>query len=216
MAIEFYCGSGSPYAWRVWLGLEHKALPYELKMLSFSAGDLKQPEFLKLNPRGKVPVLVDGDFALRESAAILEYLEDAYRDSGARLLPDDVKVRARARRLVREIDGYLAPAMEHLVDAVLFTPVEQWDAAAITAARDKFDEELTRLAAELDGEFLAGPVGIADFTLYPILALALRTERKKPELNLSGNIGVNLAAWMRRMEALPYFNRTYPPHWKLS
>ena len=216
MAIEFYCGSGSPYAWRVWLGLEHKALPYDLKMLSFSAGDLKQPAFLKLNPRGKVPVLVDGDFVLSESAAILEYLEDAYRDSGGRLLPDDVKLRARARRLVRELDAYLAPAMESLIDAVLFTPPELWDDAHIAAARDGFDQELARVAAELDGEFLAGPVGIADFTFYPILALALRSERRKPELNLSGNIGVKLAAWMRRVEALPYFTRTYPPHWKLS
>ncbi|MGH8534801.1 MAG: glutathione S-transferase family protein, partial [Gammaproteobacteria bacterium] len=58
MSITFYCGSGSPPAWRVWLGLEHKQLPYELKMLSFSAGDLKTEEFTQLNPRQKVPVLV--------------------------------------------------------------------------------------------------------------------------------------------------------------
>ena len=38
--ITFYYGSGSPYAWRVWLALEHKQLAYELKTISFSAGDL--------------------------------------------------------------------------------------------------------------------------------------------------------------------------------
>jgi glutathione S-transferase len=216
MAMTFYCGSGSPYAWRVWLALEHKALAYELKMLSFSAGDLKQPEFLKLNPRGKVPVLVDGDFVIYESAAILDYLEESYPDSGERLLPDDVKARARARRLVREADSYLAPAMEKLVDDILFTPAEQWNAEAIAQAGNAFVAELVRFDGELDGDFFAGNVGTVDFSLYPIIALALRAERKKPDVNLSANIPLKLAAWMRRVEALSYFTKTYPPHWKLA
>jgi len=214
MSTEFYCGSGSPYAWRVWLALEHKALPYTLRMLSFSGGDLKQPQFLALNPRGKVPVLVDGDVVLYESAAILDYLHDAYPHSGERLLPDDIQARARARRLVREADSYLAPAMEHLVDDILFTPVEDWNADAIAKARDAFITELARFESELNGDFFAGAVGTVDFTVYPIIALALRAERKKPDLNLSANIPMKLAAWMRRMEALPYFTSTYPPHWK--
>src|SRR5215216_2874463 len=76
MALTFYNASGSPYGWRVWLALEHKGLPYELKMLSFDKGDLKTPEFRALNPRGRVPVIVDDGFPLFESAAIVEYLED--------------------------------------------------------------------------------------------------------------------------------------------
>ena len=216
MAIEFYCGSGSPYAWRVWLALEHKALAYELRMMSFSAGDLKQPAFLALNPRGKVPVLVDGDFVIYESAAILDYLEEAYAGSGEHLLPDDIKARARARRLIREGDGYLAHAMETLVDLILFTSADEWNADAITHARDAFTAELARFELELQGEFFAGGVGSVDFTLYPMIALALRSERKKPDLNLGAAIPHKLAAWMRRMQALPYFNKTYPPHWKLA
>jgi glutathione S-transferase len=216
MAITFYCGSGSPYAWRVWLALEHKALAYELRMLSFSGGDLKQPEFLKINPRGKVPALVDGDFAIYESAAILDYLEEAHPDSGARLLPDDVKSRARARRLVREADSYLAHAMETLVDLILFTAAEQWDSKAIDEAAVAFVAELARFETELDGDFFAGNVGAVDFTVYPMIALALRIERKKPDVNVSAAVPLKLAAWMRRMEALPYFTKTYPPHWKLA
>ena len=50
MGILLYCGSGSPYAWRAQLALEHKALPYELKILSFAAGDTRKPEFLALAP----------------------------------------------------------------------------------------------------------------------------------------------------------------------
>src|SRR5262245_45691355 len=51
MALTFYYASGSPYAWRVWLALEHKRIGYELKTLSFSAGDLRKPEFSAINPR---------------------------------------------------------------------------------------------------------------------------------------------------------------------
>src|SRR6266581_872143 len=72
MSLTLFYGSGSPYAWRVQLALEHKALPYERKVLSFSAGDTRKPEFLALNPRHRVPVLVDEDFVLYESNAIVE------------------------------------------------------------------------------------------------------------------------------------------------
>ncbi len=80
MAITFYYGSGSPFAWRVWLALEHKQLPYELKLMSLQNGELKKAEFLAINPRGKVPVLVDEGWVIRESAVILEYLEERYPD----------------------------------------------------------------------------------------------------------------------------------------
>ena len=85
MNRTLYYGSGSPYAWRVQLALEHKALPYERKILSFSDRDTHKPEFLALNPRHRVPVLVDGDFVLYESNAIVEYLDDAYPGRGAPL-----------------------------------------------------------------------------------------------------------------------------------
>jgi len=120
MALTFYYGSGSPYAWRVWLALEHKALAYELKTVSFSAGDLTKPEYLAMNPRHKVPTIADNDFFLYESAAILEYLEEQY-STGKVLFPGSVRQRAVIRRLVREADEYLAHALERLVDSVLFT-----------------------------------------------------------------------------------------------
>ena len=67
---------GSGAALRHPPGLEHKGMPYELKSISFDAGDFKKPDFLALNPRHRVPVIVDDGFALYESAAIVEYLED--------------------------------------------------------------------------------------------------------------------------------------------
>src|SRR4029077_1376059 len=127
MAIVLYYGSGSPYAWRAQLAIEHKALPYELKVLSFSAGDTRKPEFVALNPRHQVPVLVDGDFILYESNAIVEYLDEAYPATGARLFPGDTRTRALIRRLVLEVDNYFGVAVTPLLDEVFFKKPEERD-----------------------------------------------------------------------------------------
>jgi glutathione S-transferase len=69
MTLKFYCGSGSQPAWRVWLTLEHKGIPYELHTLSFDKKETRTPEFLAINPRGKVPTVDhDGDPAAISSA----------------------------------------------------------------------------------------------------------------------------------------------------
>ena len=73
--LEVFWGSGSQPAWAVLLTLEVKRVPYTSRLLSFSAGEHKTPEFLRLNPRHKVPVLKDGEFVLNESQAIMAYLD---------------------------------------------------------------------------------------------------------------------------------------------
>ena len=211
--LTFYYGSGSPYAWRVWLALEYKAIPYEFRLMSFSAGDLAKPEYVNINPRRKVPTITDGDFAIYESAAILEYLDERY-PQGRTLFPGDVRSRATIRRLVREGDEYFAHAQERLVDQLLFTASDKWDLQEIAAARESLATELRLFETYLAGDYLAGELSAADFTLYPMIALCLRMEKKKPDLELRAVIGPKLAAWMARIEALPYFDKTYPPHWK--
>lgn len=81
-------------AWAVSLGLEHKGLDYADKLLSASEGQLKTDEFRALNPRGKVPVLVDGDTTIYESQAILLHLELTYPEKP--LLPANTADRAKA------------------------------------------------------------------------------------------------------------------------
>lgn len=98
MALTFYHGHGSPYSWRVWLALEHLGLPYELKVLSFAAKDLTKPEFLAVNPRHQVPTIVHDGFALWESLAILEYLDETFPEH-PQLLPADARGRSRVRAL---------------------------------------------------------------------------------------------------------------------
>ena len=213
MALTFYYASGSPYAWRVWLALEHKGIPYELKTLSFDAGDLKKAEFLALNPRHRVPVIVDDGCALYESAAIVEYLEDKWLGD-PRLFSADLRQRALQRRMVREADQYFAEAMERLVDAVLFTPQERWSEERIAGAADDVQKELALWEAAVAGDYLAGALSAADFTLYPQVALALRIARRKPGLEVANLIGPKMTAWTRRMEALPCTQKTWPPHWK--
>jgi len=210
--VTFYYGSGSPYSWRVWLALEHKRAPYELKLMSFSAGDLRKPEYLAINPRHKVPAIVDDGFALYESAAVVEYLDE--KCAGAKLFPGDVRQRALTRRMVQEADQYYALAMEKLVDQVLFTPPDKWDEEKISEGREDVTRELTLWESLTRGDYLAGELSAADFTLYPLIALSLRMEKKRQDLYLHASIGPKLAGWMRRIEALPYFQKTWPPHWK--
>src|SRR4051812_17289235 len=120
MALTLYYLSVSPYAWRVWLALEHKGIPYELRAMSYDGGDFQAPEFAALNPRRRVPVIDDDEFVLYESAAIVESLEERSPD-GARLFSSNLRERAVQRRMVREADQYFATSLEHLVEAVLFT-----------------------------------------------------------------------------------------------
>ncbi|HVY05550.1 MAG TPA: glutathione S-transferase family protein [Burkholderiales bacterium] len=214
MALTFYCGSGSPFAWRVWLALEAKQVPYELKMISFSDGDHKKPEFLALNPRHRVPVIVDDGFVLYESAAIVEYLDEQFA-TGAKLFPGDAKQRARVRRLVREVDDYFTAAGDPLLEAVLFTKRENWNAEHIGSARSKLAHEAAKWEAGLAGDYLEGnAMTAADLALYPQVALSLRMDIRKPDLDVAGIYGPKLHAWKKHVEALPYYEKTIPPHWK--
>lgn len=213
MALTFFYGSGSPYAWRVSLALEHKQIPYERKLLSFADGDTRKPAFLALNPRGKVPVIVDGGVTLYESAAIVEYLDEAYPDHGKRLFPGAVADRAHIRRMICEVDHYVGPTVTRLFSRVLLTPAEQWNAERIARVRDELAAELERWAVGIRSAWLAGELSAADFTLYPQIALALRCEKRKPDLALRARLPARIEAWMRAVEMLPFFPRTLPPHW---
>jgi glutathione S-transferase len=92
---------------------EHKGIPYHRKTLSFDAGDLKTAEYGALNPRHGVPVLVDDDFALVESAAIVEHIEEHWPSEPA-LFARDQRQRAIHRRMLREADDHLADLGQRL------------------------------------------------------------------------------------------------------
>lgn len=212
MPRTLYYGSGSPYAWKVWLALEHKQLAYELMVLSFDRGETRTPEFLALNPRGKVPVLVDEGVALAESTAIAEYLEERYPERP--LLPRDPLARARARRIAIEADSWFAEAIRG-VRHYVFGRDPASEPEVLAAALQTLGAELARFDGYLGAQdFLVGDLSLADFTLYPHLRLLLRFEQRQPAIAVSSAMPPGLAAWQERMAALPYMERTIPPHWK--
>ena len=216
MALDFHHGHGSPFSWRVWLALEFKAVPYELKVLSFAAGDTTKPEFVAINPRHQVPTLVDDGFALWESAAILEYLDERF-PAGPKLFPGDARNRARLRRLVREVDEYLLHAAVEVVTGELFFKKEGVppDLEKVDEARAAWAKEADYFARELESGFFGGDAPCAvDFVLYPALAYSKRITVRKPESRLTESVPEPLEAWARRVQALPYFDKTYPPHWR--
>jgi glutathione S-transferase len=218
MALDFYHGHGSPYSWRVWLALEHKRIPYELKVLSFAAGDTTKPEFVAINPRHQVPTLVDDGFALWESGAILEYLEERFpaADRSRNLFPGDVKERARIRRLVREAEAYLGvEGIAPITEEYFFRDGGEPDAKRIDAARAVVARELEFFARELRGDYLAGSTPTAaDFVLFPWIGYVGRITKRKPEARLAELVPAALREWAARIEAQPYYEKTYPPHWR--
>jgi glutathione S-transferase len=211
MALTFYYGSGSSFAWKVWLTLEHKEIPYEFKRLHFDRNETRSPDFLALNPRGRVPTIVDDGFALWESSAIAEYLEERYPQKS--LLPGDAQQRARVRRLVAEADSYIARIMGQLCELTIYRN-EPGSRSEIEDVQNQALQELTLIEGQVDDLFLLGPLSLADFTLYPHLRIFLRVEDRQPGNGIAENrLPPKLRAWMKRIEALPYFEKTLPPHW---
>ena len=217
MAIELYWGSGSPFAWRVMLTLEVKGLEYESKLLEFSKGDHKTPAYLKLNPRGKVPSLKDGDFVLYESLAIMSYIDRKYPDPP--LFGKTPEETGLIWRWLAECESYVVSAGDKLVRPIFFGQglerVEEIQ-QGVQTLRDEFKRLDERLARS---QWLVGDkLSAADIGIFPITQLVLRAASK--EAAQPFNLGFlpleqrfpNIARWLQRIEALPNYQRTYPPH----
>jgi len=219
MAIELYWGSGSPFAWRVMLTLEVKGLEYESKLLEFSKGDHKTPAYLKLNPRGKVPSLKDGDFVLYESLAIMSYIDRKYPDPP--LFGKTPEETGLIWRWLAECESYVVSAGDKLVRPIFFGQglerVEEIQ-QGVQTLRDEFKRLDERLARS---QWLVGDkLSAADIGIFPITQLVLRAASK--EAAQPFNLGFlplerrfpSIARWVQRIEALPNYQRTYPPHWR--
>lgn len=215
MAVVFYHGHGSPFSWRVWLALEAKSIPYELRVLSFQNEDTKKPEFVAINPRHQVPTIVDDGYAVWESLAILEYLDERFA-SGLKLYPGDAASRGRVRRLVAEVEAYLyREGISPIVDELFWSGDKGPNEEIVAKARGKLKEELEYMAKELKGKFLAGDtLTAADCVLGPCLQYCKRITFRKPETKLDELIPAALRDYNKRIESLPYFDKTYPPHWR--
>src|SRR5258708_25752826 len=154
MALDFDHGHGSPYSWRVLLAAEPRNIPYQLKLLSFQNEDTKKPEFVAINPRHTVPTIVDDGYALWESMAIVEYLDERFT-SGTKLYPGDAKNRARIRRLIREMENNLdVKGIDPITDEAFWSDSRAPDMEKAGKAREVCKAELEYLAKDLLGKFL--------------------------------------------------------------
>jgi glutathione S-transferase len=219
MAIDLYWGSGSPYSWRVQLALEYKRLPYESRLLQFSKQEHKSPQMLRMNPRGRVPVLKDGDFVVFESLACLLYLERKYPDP-----PIFGRTPEEAGTIMRVICEYQAYAELHLmqiVSAVFFENIDE-RVEEITRATHLVAGEARTIEGRLSkSDWLVGEhVSAADMVVFPGIMLLLRAMEKREAGELRSRFlpmdttYPAIARWIERMASLPGFERTYPPHWR--
>lgn len=218
-ALEVYWVSGSPYAWRVLLTLEVKRLSYASRLLEASTGDLKKPEYLKLNPRGKVPTLKDGDFVLCESLAIMAYLDRKHPQPGIFGRTD--REAARIWQLTSEFFSYLESCLNRVVAPLYFGKAAE-KADDIRAAATEAHPELGRIEALLGKAAWLGGDAIcaADIAIYPFMKSLLRASAKEQAKPLElGFLPLEaryprLDSWMRRVEQIPGYERTVPPHWQ--
>ncbi len=219
MAIDLYWGSGSPYAWRVMLALEHKGLAYTSHLLQFSKQEHKSPQMLALNFRGRVPVLKDDDYVVFESLAVLYYLDQKYPDPPLfGRTPEEAGV---IMRVICEYQAYTERHLMKIVDAYFERPQsvkhdELAESVQVVASEARSIEARLAKSDWVVGETLTA----ADIVIFPGLQVLLRALHKPEARELSSRflpLDVNypaLARWIARVEALPGYERTYPPHWR--
>jgi len=97
---------------------------------------------------------------------------------------------------------------------VLFTPAPERSAERIAAICADLKRELAIWEAAIAGDYLAGALSAADFTLYPLIALIERMAKRNPGVIPADLAGPKINTWMRRMAALPVVQATWPPHWR--
>jgi glutathione S-transferase len=215
MAIDFYHSSGNAWCWRAQLALEYKRLDYVAHRVDLATQEHKSPHMLKLTPRGRVPVLKDGDYVVFESVAILYYLDRKYPDPP--LFGLSAEEGGVILRVIEEFQEYIEPHLKAIVGAV--------DNRGLAGQRDQVTEHMIRVASEArtierrlsKSEWVVGErPSAADFVIYPWIAL-LRSALFAPE---SAELRTRflpievqypaLARWFARIEALPGFARTRP------
>lgn len=219
MAIDIYWGSGSPYAWRVLLALEYKKIPYRSHLLQFSKQEHKSPQMLRLNPRGRVPVLKDGDFVCYESLAVMTYLERKYPDAPMfGVSPEDA---ATIMRVICEYQAYAEEHVNKIMSILFFQGLEGRVEEAAKAVQAVAKEARTIESRLATSHWLVGATfSAADAVVFPGIQLLLRAlERREAQelrarfIPLDANFPA-IAAWVRRIENLSGYDRTYPPHWR--
>jgi glutathione S-transferase len=157
--IELFTAA-TPNGWKASITLEELALPYKVRRIDFDKREQKEPWYLKLNPNGRIPTIVDHDndgFAVFESGALMIYLAE----KAGKLLPTDIKGRSLVIQWLMFQMGGIGPMMGQANVFYRYAPER------IPYAIERYQREVRRLFEVLDtrladNEFLAGDYSIAD------------------------------------------------------
>lgn len=218
MPYEIYWGAGSSYSWRVLLALELMDLPYESKLLEFSKNEHQSAEILAMNPRGRLPILKDGDVSIYESIAILAYLDCKHPEKN--LFGSNAYEKGKVWQKICEIENYLRDPIYDVVAPVFFDDVENnietmEKSAANIRAEFKTLEEIFR-----ESDYIAGnSITAADIALLPAIQSLCRAmtfkSAAKPNLKLDRfeKDYPQISSWLKRIEMIPGYEKTYPPNW---
>lgn len=214
-----YFISGSPPCWTVMLALAVKGLDYVPRRLDNAKREQKSPEFLAVNPRGQVPVLVTGEIAVCETLAILAYLDASH--AAPALFGSGPLETARIWQTIGESDSHLrGPVGE--ISRPLFRGKGEQFAEQIAKAAAVVRDELGLIEARLgEQSWLAGEaLSAADLLVYPVVMQLLRAAGRKDaaahDLRVAplAEYFPSLGVWAERMEDLPGYDTAYPPHWR--
>ncbi|MDX8354022.1 glutathione S-transferase family protein [Cognatiyoonia sp. IB215182] len=207
-----YWISGSPPAWRVMLAFVIKGVAFDARRLDHGAGENRDPAYLALNPKGQVPTIVAGDIVLRESLAIMAWLDRAFPDQP--IWGRDHRAAAAIWQDVMVMEGDLRPAVTAAAQGLIRgRPVPTESVDVLEREADHLDARLASTA------FLGGERPMAsDIWLYPALrwigrGVALSSDPPKTLRDLV-NARPALAAWDARLTAIPGVASTHPPHWE--
>ena len=199
MAIRLYDAVPSSNSDRVKIALHEKGLAYERTTLVLANKDQKRPEFLKLNPYGKVPVIDDGGKILFESCIINEYLEETYPNPP--LMPKDPYLRGRGRVLIDYALNYMHEPYWTLRGEML-KPEAQRDRTVLTQTRTTLAELMQYLENALEEKsFFLGDFSLTDIAIVP-RALRMEAYGALPAPSLP-----HLNAWLQRIKARPSVQR---------
>jgi glutathione S-transferase len=192
--IKLYDFQSSPNCQRVKVVLVEKKLPYEIVPVDLRKKEQKKPDFLKLNPYGKVPVIIDGTTVLYESCIINEYLDEKYPDIP--LMPRDPAKKAKIRILtdygINHFDPY------QTIRAEIAKDEKERNSEVLEGAKNELKNLLQRFEREIgDQPYLAGDFSLLDAAVIPRF-LRMEGFGVLPDASLP-----RLGSWLQRMKQRP-------------
>lgn len=196
--IHFY-GSPMSSAVRTHWMLEEVGVPYEYHRINLRAGDQRKPEYLAINPHGKIPCIRDGSLTLVESMAINFYLAEKY---GKDLMPRNVEEKGEVYQWSFWAISNLQPLLLTVLLNTMFLPESERDPKAVEKAREQIPSYLGIIDGALKGKpyLVGGRFTVADVNAGSVLELATM-------LGFDLDATPDLKGWLDRLHARPAFQR---------